>query len=132
MDYGLKRVGLAVCDAERRTAVGVGCIEGLSGRSLARAVKAEAQKRNAKTILIGLPPKGAREVEPVIAGADALADALELAEFRVIRWDESYSTAEALTARRRYGGKSRIGKCWVDEAAAVLILNNYLDQIQNQ
>ncbi len=127
VDFGLKRVGLAVTDPRRRTAVGAGCIEGLSGRSLARAVRAEAAKRGVKVILIGQPPQGARGVEPVIRGADALAEASRRFGLEVIRWDESYSTSEALAARRTYGGKSRAGRGWIDEAAAVLILRSYLD-----
>ncbi len=129
VDYGLKRVGLAVCDPDRRVAVGAGFLKGLSGRKLARAIKAEAQERDVKTILIGEPPEGAREVEPVIEGADNLTDTLQKWGFYVLRWDESYTTSTVLSDRRRYGGKSKTGKGWIDEASAVLILQSYLDYL---
>ena len=129
VDFGLKRVGLAVCDPGRRVAVGAGYLEGISGRKLARAVKAEAIKRDAGTVLIGEPPEGARGVEPVIKGADILANALQKWGFNVLRWDESYTTSSVLSTRRQYGGKSKTGKGWIDEASAVLILQSYLDYL---
>lgn len=127
VDFGLKRIGLAVCDPGRCVAVGAGYLEGISGRKLARAIKAEALKRNTDTVLIGKPPEGARGVEPVINGADNLADTLLKWDFRVLRWDESYTTSSVLSARRQYGGKARTGKGWIDEASAVLILQDFLD-----
>jgi len=126
VDFGLKRVGLAVSDPSRRVAVGAGTLIGLSGRTLARTVKKQAEDRNVSTILIGSPPEGARDVEEVIEGADNLAKALRKMKFKVLRWDEEFSTAKALSDRKEYGGKSNTKKPWIDEAAAILILQDYL------
>ena len=127
VDYGLKRVGLAVCDPDRKVAVGAGMIENLSGRKLARAVYKEAVDRNAKVVLVGLPPEGATDVEPVIEGADRLSNNLQKMGMEIWRWDESFTTFEALKSRRMIGGKSKRKKKWVDEAAAVIILRTFLD-----
>ena len=128
VDYGLKRVGLAVSDPERRVAVGAGRLEGLSGRALARAIAAAARSRKAGVIVVGAPPAGSRGHDEVAAGASKLAAALARMGFEVVRCDESYTTAEALAAGRRFGGKLTSTKGWVDEAAAVLILQGYLDR----
>ena len=127
VDFGLKRVGLAVCDPDRKVAVGAGSLIGLTGRTLARTIKKQAEDRNADTIVVGSPPVGARGVEEVIGGADKLAEALRKMNFSVIRWDEEFTTARALADRKAYGGKTQAGKSWVDEAAAILILQDYLE-----
>ena len=122
VDFGLKRVGLAFCDGIHKVAVGAGWLEGLSGRSLARAIKAAASQRKIETIIIGKPPDGAREVEKVITGVKALAASLSKMGFKVIWQDEDFTTARALADRKKIGGKSSKPKGWVDEAAAILIL----------
>ncbi|MDP8239101.1 MAG: RuvX/YqgF family protein [Candidatus Hatepunaea meridiana] len=127
VDFGLKWVGLAVCDNRQTIAVGAGWLEDISGRSLARRIRIEAEERLAKTILIGQPPIGARNSERVVAGANILAESLRKMGFEVIRWDESYTTAAVLTDRKRIGGKSSKPKGWLDEAAAILILQGYID-----
>ena len=127
VDFGLIRVGLAVCDPDRRVAVGAGTLIGVSGRTLARTIKKHADDRNADTIVVGTPPVGARYVNEVIKGADKLADALRSMQFSVIRWDEEFTTAKALSDRKTYGGKSNVKRMWVDEAAAILILQDYLE-----
>ena len=131
VDYGLKRVGLAFCDGVHKVAVGAGWLEGLSGRALARAVRAAAEQRKIETIVIGRPPEGAREVEMVIAGADALAVSLGKMGFRIIWQDEDFTSARALADRKKIGGKSLKTKVWVDEAAAILILQDYINSMMD-
>ena len=127
IDYGLKRIGLAISDEDRRLAVGAGWLEDISGRSLARAIKKEADKRGIREIVVGEPPEGSREVGEVIKGADRLTGALKKMGFEVVRWDESFSTATALADRKKYGGKSSKPRGWIDEAAAILILQSYIE-----
>ncbi len=125
VDFGLKKTGLAICDRERRVAVGAGRLE-KSGRALARAVFSIARDRGAGSILVGSPPSGAKNSGPVIKGADKLCAALKKRGMEVIRWDEGYSTAEALRAKKHFGGKSKPREMWIDEASAILILQSYL------
>lgn len=127
VDYGLKRVGLAISDPHGRVAVGAGILVGLTGRALARAVMVAARERNAKSILVGEPPEGAREVEEVIAGANKLSEYLASKGFPVYRIDEDYTTAVALASRKAIGGKGKRTKKWIDEAAAIIILQRFLD-----
>lgn len=129
VDYGLKRVGLAFCDGIHKVAVGAGWLEGLSGRALKRAIKAAAEQRKTETIVIGKPPEGAREVEMVIAGANSLAVSLSKMGYRIIRQDEDFTSARVLADRKKIGGKSSKPKGWVDEAAAILILQDYINNL---
>ncbi len=130
VDYGLKRVGLAVCDEGCRVAVGAGWVEGLSGRSLARRIRTEAERRRAKLVVVGQPPSGGRDSSLVAAGAANLAAALERMGIRTERYAEDYTTAAVLADRRKFGGKSHKPKGWVDEAAAILILQGYIDMMK--
>lgn len=127
VDYGLRRVGLSICDEKQRLAVGAGWLEGLSGRALARAVKAAAVERNAGLVVIGKPPQGARDAEKVISGVNALVVSLMRMGLKVVKWDENFTTATVLADRKRFGGKSSKRKGWIDEAAAILILQDYID-----
>jgi RNase H-fold protein (predicted Holliday junction resolvase) len=45
----------------------------------------------------------------------------------VALWPERFTTASAHAARKHFGGKGSGDKSWADEAAAVLILQDYLD-----
>lgn len=131
VDFGLKRVGLAICDPEGRVAVGGGRIEGLHGGALTLAVVAAARIRGAQGIVVGEPAL-TRGNESVIKGALRLGKALQDEGFEVAIWPESYTTAAAHAARRHYGGVSRTGKGWVDEAAAVVLLQDYLEWRRSQ
>ncbi len=131
VDFGLQRTGLAVCDSNRRVAVGAGNLSDLKNRALARSIIQAAESRGIKTILVGEPPPDAREVEAVIDGANNLCVRLEQHGFNVIRWDEDCTTAEALAARKHIGGKSSKGKKWIDEASAIILLQRYLDYLNN-
>jgi putative holliday junction resolvase len=126
VDFGLKRVGLAVCDPEGRVAVAGGRIEDASGKSLAKRILAAALERNASGIVLGEPPL-TRGNELVIEGAHRLGRQIEGAGLKVAFWPEHYSTASAHAARKHFGGKASGDKSWADEAAAVIILQDYLD-----
>lgn len=127
VDYGLKRVGLAVSDPARRVAVGVGVIEGLQGRALARAIVNSASERRVSEIVIGSPSGTGRDGGAVKQGADDLAQTLTRMGIKVERWNEDYTTATALSDRKRVGGKRNVRRGWEDEAAAIFILQDFLD-----
>lgn len=126
VDFGLKRVGLATCDVEGRAAVGAGRIEGKAGKALASSVREAGRIRNASGFVIG-EPSTTRGNESVIEGIHRLAESLMASGMPVTFWPERFSTASALSERKFYGGKGREAKSWADEAAAIIILQDYLD-----
>lgn len=125
VDYGLKRVGLAISDPAGKVAVGAGILADLSGRALVRAVRAQAVRRGARAVVLGSP--GLHKNGHAATKADLLAQGLEKLGLTVYRWNEDYTTAHVLSERKRVGGKGKPAKRWVDEAAAVLILQDFLD-----
>ncbi len=132
VDFGLKRIGLSTCDSARKVAVGAGALSGLSGRTLARSIRSAALERGINLIVIGKPPEGFRDSEKVINGAEALANRLRKDGFQVEWIDESFTTSAVLSDRRRIGGKSSKQKYWIDESAAILILQNYINMLNSE
>src|SRR4030042_2418096 len=63
IDFGLRRVGMAICPTDSRIAVGAGWIEASNRRDLVRAITAAAREREAREIVIGKPPISGREAD---------------------------------------------------------------------
>jgi len=126
IDYGLKRIGLAVCDSEGRVAVGAGRIEAPGPKQAMKQVVGVARERKVAGVVLG-QPSATRGNEDVMEGVEKIALELKNAGFQVALWPERFSTASALAERKFYGGKGSGAKSWADEAAAIIILQDYLD-----
>jgi|GEM_PF-5303199 len=132
VDYGLKRTGLAVTDPDRRVAVGAGVLNGLKRRELMRTVMRKARERGARTVVIGLPDDGWRDNGLVRSGALRLGAALRGHGFEVIFHSESHTTSSVLRDHKIPGTRLPRQRGWLDEGAAILIVNDYLASLQLQ
>ena len=129
VDYGDKRVGLAISDPIGMIASPAGFIARRAGKRppVAELVR-RAEALEAKGFLIGLPLDGngretvrTREVRSV--GAE-----LEKRTGLPVRFlDERYTTATALRTVRAMGGSTRGRKGDVDAMSAAIILQRLLD-----
>ena len=129
IDYGSKRVGIAVSDPMNIIARGVTVIP--NSAKLIGEIKRIAGEFEVEKIVVGIPlnlkgEKGskAEEVEEFIAELEA-----EL-RIEVVRQDERFTTIEAhRTLRDMNVGKSkRRSRETIDEMASALILQGYLDR----
>jgi len=129
IDYGSKRVGVAVSDPTRLISQGVGTFE--NDEKLLGRLCDTIRRREVVLVVVGMPysadgGKGtqAREVGRFI---DRLK---EVAAVEVDTWDESLSSVRANEAFREAGMKrrKRAQKWRVDEMAARLLLQEYLDR----
>jgi putative Holliday junction resolvase len=97
-------------------------------RALVSALAELARSEGARRFVIGLPlemsGREGRAAERVRIFAQHLADASGL---DVILWDERLSTVEAAGALRRAGLDARAQKPLIDAAAAVGILQSWID-----
>ena len=128
VDYGDVRTGLAVSDALRFLASGIGTIRPGGMRNTAVAVAEEAKKQNATLIVIGLPKnmdgsEGFR-AEAVRAFAVLLT---EYTDIPYVFYDERLSTVEAHNFLNLTDTKGKKRKEVVDTLSAQIILQNYLD-----
>ncbi len=129
IDYGTKRIGLAVSDELAIVARGLGSLQGSSERQTQEEIARIVTEYQVAKIVIGYPVrtdglKGAM-CERVDKFAHRLGESLGLT---VVKWDETLSTCEAEEILRQRGMNWQKRKKHVDELAAVVILQEYLNR----
>ena len=124
IDWGERRIGLAISDPTGTIATPAGAIERRRGK---RAPIAELVRRatalEALGIIMGLPLDG--EGEDTVRSLECRRVASELARrtsLPVALVDERFTTAVALRAVREMGGTTRERKADVDALAATVLL----------
>jgi putative Holliday junction resolvase len=127
VDWGRRRVGVAVSDELGRMAHPLQTLEPKSLAGLVQALADVARERGASRIVLGLP-KNMNGTEGESASAvRQLADRLVEAGLVVTFWDERLSSWEAESRLKDGGGIGR-SKGRVDRAAAALLLQAFLDK----
>ncbi|MGB2960422.1 MAG: Holliday junction resolvase RuvX [Bacteroidota bacterium] len=129
IDYGSKRVGIAVSDPLQMLARGLSTLVNDSG--LLDRIRTIVGEEGAVRVVVGMPyaPDGglgekAREVDRFVR------DLRRMLEVSVDTWDESFSSKDARAAFQKAGmkRKKRQEKGRVDRMAASLMLQEYLDR----
>ncbi len=129
IDLGAARIGVAVSDELGLLAHPVETVP--AGIGAAKRIAEIVQEKNADRVIVGLPRhmNGATGTGAV----DALAFAKKLETILscpVLTWDERLTTTAANRALRDSGRKSRNSRQVVDQVAAQMILQGYLDSLQ--
>lgn len=130
IDHGDARIGLAATDPLGIMAHPVETIDATRGDPIPR-IAALAAARGIRTLVVGLPQRMDGS-EGTAAGkvrsfACRLRDALPAIPMVFV--DETLTTATAAEKLRQAGRKSRHQKSIIDQAAAVEILNLWLDSL---
>ena len=96
IDWGEKRIGIAISDEMRMFARPLMIINSGSRLANAQQIAEIADTQHAKMIVIGVTYDGSGELSPSGRRADRLAEAIKgFSEIPVIHFDESRSTLEA-------------------------------------
>ncbi len=127
LDVGDARIGVAVAEAGRPFAFGRGWIERRDEASDTAAVLKLARTEEAELVVVGLPLRTGGEEGAQAAKARRFAAALEAAGLRVEFVDERFTTRLAGQRLAHLPRKKRQEKGRLDEAAAVAILETYLE-----
>lgn len=131
IDYGTKRIGIAVSDPFRMFARPVGTYD--AEAALVR-IDELLSDPGADVIVVGWPLEedgtegpATRFVEPFIARLKKRFPSVQ-----VVKWDERYSSESAKRALRDAGvrRKRRRERTRIDAAAAAIILQEYLDEMR--
>ena len=128
IDHGEKRIGLALSDPTATIASPLKVIEHVSRAIDAAQVAVLAEENDAGLIIIG--QSFDEEGQPNLAGRRAarFAEAMKLqTQIPVELWDESFSTQDARAARLEMGVRKKQRGGHLDELAAVMILQSYLE-----
>ena len=129
VDYGDKRTGLAECDISGLLAGGIGTISEGGMRKTAVRVAKEAESRNCKKIIIGLPKNMDGSEGPRADVIKAFRDILaELTEIPIDFYDERMTTMVAYRFLGETGTYGKKRKDTVDTLSAQIILQNYIDR----
>ncbi len=147
LDYGRRRIGVAITDPTRTIAAPRGVVERSNrrapGTAVPRALTELVAELDPAAILVGIPLLMDGTAGEMAEEARAFAQALEEATgVRTVEWDERLSTARAEREilgmdpprgrRRRKGrtderrGRTDERKGRTDEMAAALMLSSYL------
>lgn len=133
VDYGDKRTGLAECDLSGQLASGICTISEGGMRKTAERVKKEAELRNCKKIIIGLPKNMDGTEGPRTDVVKAFASLLsEICDIPIEYFDERMTTMAAYRFLDGAGTFGKKRKEVIDTLSAELILQGYLDRERSQ
>lgn len=130
LDLGSRRIGVATCDSAQAVATGVATIRRSGERSADHAEIARlVAEHGAVGVVVGLPlglsgRPGAAAVA-VLDEVDELRSALGV---EVDTVDERFTTVAASSALRAAGRRARRQREVVDQTAAAMLLQTFLDR----
>jgi putative Holliday junction resolvase len=126
VDPGSARIGLALSDELGCMAHPLRTLQ--AGSDPASQIAAVAAEKESPVIVIGLPRNMNGTYGPAAEKSRALATALApLTGARIVLWDERLTTAAATKRLQEAGRNSRQQRSVIDQAAAVQILQDWLD-----
>jgi len=134
VDPGERRIGLALSDEDGRVAMPLRTVvrQG-DGAEAVRAIAEEARRSEVCEIVVGLPLAldGTEGISARRSRAFA-ARVGRLASVPVVMWDERLTTAAAERSLREAGVRGKRRREVVDQAAATLLLQTYLDHLEHR
>jgi putative Holliday junction resolvase len=133
LDVGRRRIGVAASDPTGFLASGVRVIQRATLERDVEAVRSLVESLGAAQVVVGYPLSMSGEAGPQAEETERFVEALRLrTSVPVILWDERLSTLEADRRMQEAGVSGRKRRQRVDVAAAILILQSYLDSIRGQ
>jgi putative Holliday junction resolvase len=128
LDFGERRIGVAVSDELGWTASAVGTVERTGDDGEFRRIAEMAQQYQADVIVVGLPVNMDGTLGPGAEKCKAFAERLrQTLNMPVHLWDERLTTVTAERTLIEAGMGRRKRKRVVDRLAAAVMLQHYLD-----
>jgi putative Holliday junction resolvase len=129
IDYGRSRVGVAISDELQLLAHPV---ETISAKTNVIGRIAEiVRDRKVDKVIVGIPRNMSGELGTAAAEVKIFVQKLRGAvDCEVSTWDERLTTAAAERALHEAGRTTRQSRGYVDQVAAQMILQGYLDHLQ--
>ncbi len=130
MDVGTVRIGVAVSDPDGILATPVETVRRDSSGGHLRRLARLANEYEVVEVVVGLPrtlaDRAGSSAQDAVALADALAGRLDPVPVRLT--DERLTTVSAARSLREAGVRAKDQRGKIDQAAAVAILQGWLDQ----
>ena len=130
VDFGHARVGVAISDELQLLAHP---LETISANEHPAARLAEiVREKKIDHVVVGIPRRMTGEVGSAATEVLKFVDKLRaILPCTVVTWDERLTTVAAHRALREAGKKTRATRGYVDQVAAQMILQGYLDRRQH-
>jgi putative Holliday junction resolvase len=130
IDYGDSRIGLAISDELGSFAHPYRTLH--SGARVIDEIRAIVEREQISGIVIGLPKNMDGTLGPSAAKAKSFGTQLAqvIPTMKILFWDERLTTREAQRALHAAGKNTRQSKKMIDQVAAQILLQNYLDSLQ--
>ena len=131
VDHGQARIGLAISDELGMLAHPLETVAAKPLDAAAKRIAQLAREKDVQAVVIGLPRHMSGESGTAAAEVQAFAAKLRpLLTCTVVMWDERLTTTAAHRALRDAGKKTRATRGVIDQVAAQMILQGYLDSRQ--
>lgn len=129
IDHGTKRVGLAISDETRTIAQPLEFVAAEPLAKLLERLQAMVAERNVTEVLVGIPRNMNGTYGPAAEKAREFVAALEtVLTVPVKTWDERLTTVQANRFLIETGMRREKRKERVDQTAAAILLQSYLDR----
>ena len=141
IDYGTKRIGVALSDEKEKMAFAYGVIANHGAEKVSAEIKKICAENSVGKIVLGKSLNYKGELNPIMSGIEPFKTVLEKeTSLPVIYENETLTSAEArrplggprkrppVLSKRKSPEKEKKAGMKVDASAAALILRNYLDK----
>ena len=130
IDHGDSRIGLAISDELGSFAHPYRTLQ--SGARVIDEIRAIGERVQISGIIIGFPKNMDGTLGPAAAKVKLFGEHLAqvLPTIKIIFWDERLTTREAQRALHAAGKNAKQSKKMIDQVAAQILLQNYMDSLQ--
>jgi putative holliday junction resolvase len=129
IDLGQSRIGLAISDELRLLAHPLETVP--AGKNALKRIAQIIRERKIDNVVVGLPRNMDGSFGPAAESARKFVDELRAAvPCEVTTWDERLTTVAAHRSLREAGKKTKATRGYVDQVAAQMILQGYLDRAE--
>lgn len=129
IDYGTKRIGIAVTDPLQIIASG---LQTVPNGEIMPFLKSYLATETVECIVVGDPQRSDGSDSPIKAQLDRFVAEISKAfpAVRIVRYNEQYSSQRAESIIRQSGAKrkKRSNKALVDTVSAAVILQDYMEE----
>jgi putative holliday junction resolvase len=130
IDHGDTRIGLAISDDLGSFAHPYRTLQ--SGARVIDEIRAIVEREQISGIIVGLPKNMDGTLGRSAAKAKSFGEQLAqvIPTIKILFWDERLTTREAQRALHAAGKNTKQSKKMIDQVAAQILLQNYLDSLQ--
>lgn len=132
VDFGATRIGLAVSDPDGRVALPHSIVDSTSPTEQVERVAQVARENGVDAVVVGRPRGLSGDAGPAEKKVNRFAGRLSSRHLRVVLWDERFTTHGASAALEEQGLTAKEQRPLIDQVAATLILQSYLDHINSR